>query len=96
MPHYGEETGIAYPEGFDVDYWQKLNDKAIAYDTDGYTVGIVTMPESGNFRIRVTSNDMARIYKAQLDSGVVLNRDKNNVNQLMMYHWCLRPTHNNY
>lgn len=96
VPHYGEEFGIAYPEGFDVDYWQKQNEKAIAYDTDGYTVGVVTLPKSGNFRIRVTSNDMARIYKAALDSGTVLNRDKNNVNQLMMYHWCLRPTHNNY
>lgn len=96
VPHYGEEFGIAYPEGFDVDYWQKQNEKAIAYDTDGYTVGVVTLPHSGNFRIRVTSNDMASIYKAALDSGTVLNRDKNNVNQLMMYHWCLRPTHNNY
>lgn len=96
VPHYGEEFGVAYPEGFDVDYWQTQNEKAIAYDTDGYTVGVVTMPESGNFRIKVTSNDMSRIYKAALDSGIVLNRDKNNVNQLMMYHWCLRPTHNNY
>lgn len=96
VPHYGEEFGIAYPEGFDVDYWQKQNEKAIAYDTDGYTVGVVNLQYSGNFRIRVTSNDMARIYKAALDSGTVLNRDKNNVNQLMMYHWCLRPTHNNY
>lgn len=96
VPHYGEEFGIAYPEGFDVDYWQTQNEKAIAYDTDGYTVGIVNMPYSGNFRIRVTSNDMSGIYKAALDSGIVLNRDKNNVNQLMMYHWCLRPTHNNY
>ncbi len=96
VPHYGEETGVAYPEGFDVDYWQKLNDKAIAYDTDGYTVGVVTLEKSGNFHITVESTDMARIYKAALDSGAVLNRDKNNVNQLMMYHWCLRPTHNNY
>lgn len=96
VPHYGEEFGIAYPEGFDVDYWQTQNEKAIAYDTDGYTVGVVTMPQSGNFRIRVTSNDMSAIYKAQLDNGVVLNRNKSNVNQLMMYHWCLRPTHNNY
>lgn len=96
VPHYGEETGIAYPEGFDVDYWQQFNEKAIAYDTDGYTVGVVTLEKSGNFHITVESTDMARIYKAALDSGAVLNRDKNNVNQLMMYHWCLRPTHNNY
>ncbi|MBQ8594021.1 MAG: hypothetical protein IJ467_07020 [Bacteroidaceae bacterium] len=96
VPHYGEDYGIAYPEGFDVDYWQTQNEKAIAYDTDGYTVGVVTLAKSGNFRIRITSNDMSRIYKAQLDNGVILNRDKGNVNQLMMYHWCLRPTHNNY
>lgn len=96
VPHYGDEFGIAYPEGFDVDYWQTQDPKAIAYDTDGYTVGVVNMPYSGNFKIRVTSNDMSRIYKAALDSGAVLDRNKNNVNQLMMYHWCLRPTHNNY
>jgi len=96
VPHYGDEFGIAYPEGFDVDYWQKQNAKAIAYDTDGYTVGVVTLPTSGNFRIRVTSNDMSKYYKEALDRGEVLNRDKNNVYQLMMYHWCLRPTHNNY
>lgn len=96
VPHYGEEFGIAYPEGFDVDYWQTQHEKAIAYDTDGYTVGIVTLPQSGNFRIRITSNDMSIIYKNQLDNGVQLLRDKANINQLMMYHWCLRPTHNNY
>ena len=96
VPHLGEDIGIAYPEGFDVDYWQTQNEKAIAYDTDGYTVGVVNMPTSGNFTIRVTSNNMAQLYKEALDRGTVLNRDKNNVNQLMMYHWCLRPTHNNY
>ena len=79
-----------------MDYWQTQNEKAIAYDTDGYTVGVVNMPTSGNFTIRVTSNNMAQLYKEALDRGTVLNRDKNNVNQLMMYHWCLRPTHNNY
>ena len=96
VPHYGDEFGIAYPEGFDVDYWQTQNEKAIAYDTDGYTVGVVNMPYSGNFRIKVTSNDMSKYYQAALDSGIVLNRDKSNTYQLMMYHWCLRPTHNNY
>ncbi len=96
VPHYGDDFGIAYPEGFDVDYWQKFDPKAIAYDTDGYTVGKVNMASSGNFKIKVESSDMATIYKAALDSGQVLNRDKKNVNQLMMYHWCLRPTHNNY
>ena len=96
VPHYGNEFGIAYPENFDVDYWQTQNEKAIAYDTDGYTVGVVTMPQSGNFKIRVTSNDMSKYYKLALDNGIVLDRNKNNTYQLMMYHWCLRPTHNNY
>ena len=96
VPHYGNEFGIAYPENFDVDYWQTQNEKAIAYDTDGYTVGVVTMPQSGNFKIRVTSNDMSKYYKLALDNGIVLDRNKNNTYQLMMYDWCLRPTHNNY
>ncbi len=96
VPHYGDDFGISYPEGFDVDYWQKFDEKAIAYDTDGYTVGKVTVERSGNFKIKIESTDMSTIYKAALDSGQVLDRNKNNVNQLMMYHWCLRPTHNNY
>lgn len=95
-PIYGDEAGIAYPEGFDVDYWQIYDAKAIAYDTDGYQVGVVNMTNDGNFRIKVESSDMSRIYKEVLDNDTILNRDKGNVNQLMMYHWCLRPTHNNY
>ena len=95
-PRYGEESATSYPEGFDVDYWQIYDPKAIAYDTDGTQVGIVNIAVDGTFTIKVESSDMARIYKATLDNGTVLNRDKNNIYQLMMYHWCLRPTHNNY
>lgn len=91
IPHYGL-GGIAYPEGYDVDYWQALDPKAIAYDTDGYTVGVVNLKKSGNFKIMVNSKDNTRIYH---DGGNYV-RNKNNVAQLMMYHWCLRPTINNY
>lgn len=93
VPHYGDESGIAYPEGFDVDYWQKFNEKAIAYDTDGYTVGVVNIEKPGNFEIMVTSADNAKLYTQDIPQ---VTRSKNNVQQLMMYHWCLRPTKNNY
>lgn len=92
VPHYGD-AGISYPEGYDVDYWQKFDEKAIAYDTDGYTVGIVNIEKEGNFEIRVSSSDMAYLYKYAVPD---LARTKSNVAQLMMYHWCLRPTVNNY
>ena len=92
VPHYGD-AGISYPEGYDVDYWQKFDEKAIAYDTDGYTVGIVNIEKEGNFEIRVSSSDMAYLYRYSVPD---LARTKSNVAQLMMYHWCLRPTVNNY
>lgn len=90
VPKYGL-GGISYPEGFDVDYWQALDPKAIAYDTDGYTVGIVRLTHSGNFHITVSSFDNAQNYPQGS-----MQRNKNNIQQLMMYHWCLRPTINNY
>lgn len=93
VPHYGED-GIAYPENFDVDYWQTIDEKAIAYDTDGYTVGIVKLKKNGNFKIKVSSSDLAANYSYNI--GDASARNKNNVQQLMMYHWCLRPTYNNY
>lgn len=73
-----------YPEGFNPEDWMEYYSSAAAYDTDGYTVGIVTLKEAGNFKIRVESSDLAYNYK-----GV-------NTQQLLMYHWCLRPTKNNY
>lgn len=93
VPHYGED-GIAYPENFDVDYWQTIDPKAIAYDTDGYTVGIVKLKKNGNFKIKVSSSDNAKSYSYKI--GDASTRTKNNIQQLMMYHWCLRPTYNNY
>ncbi|MDO5446900.1 MAG: hypothetical protein Q4F34_03880 [Prevotellaceae bacterium] len=103
VPHLG--TGvIAYPEGFDPDDWIKIDAKAIAYDTDGYLVDIVRLNHSGPFTITIKSNDMARIFKQQIaagnssviDSNGALVRTNKNIYQLMMYHWCLRPTKNNY
>ena len=89
MEFFGKYS-TGYPEGFDPDDWIELNEKAVAYDTDGYEIAIVTIPEEGNFRIRVESSNDAYLYNPNV------KRDKNNLAQLMMYHWCLRPTSNNY
>ena len=89
IPHYGIwETG--YPEGYDPNDWIEINENASAYDTDGYTMGIVNLKQNGNFHITLDSFDEAQAWDASQ------GRTKNNKTQLMMYHWCLRPTHNNY
>lgn len=89
LDYYGSST-IGFPEGYDWRDWIEKNEKAVAYDTDGYQVAIVNIPHSGNFTITIESNDMSYLYNP------INNRTKNNVTQLMMYHWCLRPTANNY
>ncbi len=89
MDYFGN-ISIGYGEGFNWKEWIEKDEKAVAYDTDGYQVAVVNIPESGNFTITITSNDMCYLYDAEAV------RNKNNVTQLMMYHWCLRPTRNNY
>ena len=89
MEFFGE-TATGYPEGFDSRDWFEKDEKSVAYDTDGYQVAVITLPENGNFRIKVESTNMASLYDN------TNGRSKNNVTQLMMYHWCLRPTSNNY
>lgn len=89
MEYYGT-MAIGYPEGYDWHDWYETNEKAVAYDTDGFQVGIVTLPHSGNFTITISSFDDSYIYTE------TNARSKNNLSQLMMYHWCLRPTPNNY
>lgn len=89
VDNYGESS-IGYPEGYNWHDWSSLSEKAQAYDTDGYQVGIVNVKKDGNFTITVSSSDMYYLYTYGAD------RNTSNVNQLMMYHWCLRPTKNNY
>lgn len=89
MDYYGSST-IGYPEGFNWRDWIEKDVKAVAYDTDGYQVAIVNIPSDGNFTITISSKDNAKLY------STVNGRSKNNVTQLMMYHWCLRPTNRNY
>jgi hypothetical protein len=86
---YGSSS-IGYPEGFDYNDWVEKDAKAVAYDTDGYQVAIVNIPRSGHFTITIQSEDESYLYTT------TNLRSKNNVTQLMMYHWCLRPTLNNY
>lgn len=102
LDFFGSES-IGYPEYFDWRWWYNQDpvqfQKAPAYDTDGYQVAVVTLKKPGNFKIRIESNDNAALYHAaypDVDPTEASNRTKNNVNQLMMYHWCLRPTRNNY
>jgi hypothetical protein len=89
LDFYGSSS-IGFPEGYDWRDWFEKDPKSVAYDTDGYQVAIVTIPRSGNFTITIESNDDSYLYDA------TNLRTKNNVTQLMMYHWCLRPTRNNY
>ena len=85
IPTYGiMQTG--YPEGYNPDEWREYDINVAAYDTDGYTVGLVELKNNGNFTIRVESDDMAYWY----------SKYTNDDNKFHMYHWCLRPTHNNY
>ncbi len=89
LDYYGSSS-IGFAEGYDWRDWIEKDPKAVAYDTDGYQVGIVTIPRSGNFTITIESKDDSYLYDP------TNGRTKNNVTQLMMYHWCLRPTSNNY
>lgn len=94
LDFYGSES-VGYPEYFDWRFWYEqdpvLYQKASAYDTDGYQVAVVKLKKSGNFKIKIESSDDAELFHT--GDGT---RSKNNVLQLMMYHWCLRPTNNNY
>ncbi len=94
LDFFGSES-IGYPEYFDWRWWYDQDpvkyQKASAYDTDGYQVAIVNLKRPGNFKIRISSGDNAELYKTGR-----MDRSKSDVNQLMMYHWCLRPTQNNY
>lgn len=89
VDNYGESS-IGYPEGYNWHDWSSLSEKAQAYDTDGFQVGVVNVKEEGNFTITITSNDMSYLYDYSAQ------RNTSNIKQLMMYHWCLRPTKNNY
>jgi hypothetical protein len=88
---YNGAMSIGYPEGYNWKDWRAKSEKAQAYDTDGYQVAIVNVPKEGGFTIKIESYDNAFLYGPTLTT-----RDGTNVNQLMMYHWCLRPTKNNY
>jgi len=89
MDYYGS-MAIGYPENFNWKEWFAKDIKSVAYDTDGYQVAIVNVPKEGGFKITIESSDDSYLYDPTAGRG------KNNVTQLMMYHWCLRPTGNNY
>lgn len=88
---YSGALSIGYPEGYVWKDWAAKSEKAQAYDTDGYYVATVKVPKDGGFTIKVESYDNAFLY-----NDTQYTRDAGNITQLMMYHWCLRPTKNNY
>ena len=88
IPVYGIQAP-GYPEGYNPEDWREYDENVAAYDTDGYTIGLVNQKHNGIFRIRVESRDMGYRYK-RTDVG-----DASNYGQMLMYHWCLRPTRNN-
>lgn len=94
LDFYGSES-LGYPEDYDWRWWYDQDpvqyQKASAYDTDGYQVAVVRLKKSGNFKIKIASDDNAALY-----ANGRQDRTKSDVNQLMMYHWCLRPTIHNY
>ncbi len=94
LDFYGSES-IGYPEYYDWRWWYDQDpvkyQKASAYDTDGYQVAVVNLKRDGNFKIKISSSDAASLYiNGRQD------RSKSDIYQLMFYHWCLRPTQNNY
>jgi hypothetical protein len=74
-----------YPEWIVLYEWEDRNISLGGYDGDGAPVGIVTVTEEGHYTIRLESDDHARLWK-----------ESDGNTHLMFYHWCLRPTKNNY
>lgn len=81
--HY-DRYGVGYPEGYVWRDWYSTTNKAANYDRDGVDVAVVTIPgdELQPIKIKMVSYDMT------LGSG--------SRNRMIIYHWCLRPTLNNY
>jgi hypothetical protein len=85
--HYDRYGGAYYAEGFVPADWYAVDSKAGNYDRDGMDIGIVTVTgdELQPIKIKIVSNDMAEIRASGNTKG-----------RLVIYHWCLRPTENNY
>lgn len=85
--HYDRYGGSYYPEGFNPSDWTAVTSKAGNYDRDGMDIGVVTVTgeELKPIKIKILSRDIAEIG-ATGDSKA----------RLEIYHWCLRPTENNY
>jgi len=81
--HY-DRYGVGYPEGYNYRDWYSTNNKAANYDHDGFDVAVVTVKgtELQPIKIKMVSNDMTQGTGSR--------------NRMIMYHWCLRPTDNNY
>ena len=79
-----DRAGSGYPEGYNYKDWNSTSTKASKYDRDGMDVATVTITgtELQPIKIKMVSNDMTQ------GSG--------SRNQMIIYHWCLTPTLDNY
>lgn len=84
--HY-DRTGSGYPEGYVPAEWYSTNNKSANYDRDGGQIATVTVPGPGlqPIKIKIASKNIATLGAAG-----------NSKARYELYHWCLRPTANNY
>lgn len=79
-----DRYGVGHPEGYIWRDWYNTDKKAENYDRDGAEVGVVLQggTEPSPIKINMISYD--------------LTQGTGSRNRLIIYHWCLRPTENNY
>ncbi|MCC8174348.1 MAG: hypothetical protein LIO65_08290 [Odoribacter sp.] len=85
--HY-DRSGTGYPEGYVPAEWTSYDSKAANYDRDGMEIAVVVIEgdELQPIKIKVESTDMTSLGTSVSASVGYIN----------LYHWCLRPTSNNY
>lgn len=80
--NYDRYGSGGFPEYFDpADYYSASGGKASNYDKDGYSAGVITIEGEGLQEVTIT----------------MISKDSGFYNSWVTpYHWCLRPTENNY
>lgn len=97
--HY-DRNGSGYSEYYDVDAMKVIDKNAGKYDLDGYKVKTVTISGSGlqEIIIRLVSNNLTSVTTppGYNEDGTAKGGTDGKRGALVCYHWCLRPTSNNY
>lgn len=97
--HY-DRNGSGYSEYYDAEAMKTIDKNAGKYDLDGYKVKTVTIGGSGlqEVIIRLVSNNLTTVTTppGYNDDGTAKGGTDGKRGALVCYHWCLRPTSNNY